>query len=78
MPPFINPTTRQQASNWSAQLGELSAGISPTKQQAAPGPSGGSTAPARISSLVKHLLRRTPAQDHAERKLLANEFMAPE
>lgn len=76
MSTFIDPTTRRQASNWSAQLGELSAGISPVKQQAAAGPAAGIAAPGRISFLVKQLLRRTPAEEHASRKLLANEFMS--
>jgi hypothetical protein len=69
--------TRQQARAWSAQLGELSGGLPPTSQPQPPLLPTNNATPSRFSAAIARLLRgRTPAQDHAERKLMANEFMS--
>jgi hypothetical protein len=68
--------TRQQIRAWSAHLGELSGGSPPTSPPQAPLPPSRKVAPSRFSMALSRLLRRSPAQEHAERTLMANEFMS--
>jgi hypothetical protein len=67
---FMNPLdpdpVRQQARNFSAQLGELSA----TRPQEELQPA------MRLSEVLAQLLQRAKVQRHAEHKLKASEFMA--
>ena len=76
MNPLIDPNIfRQQARQWSAQLGELS-GQRPTRLQ--PGPVQAAGHPStRLSSILSVFLQRSSARENAADKLKANEFMAP-
>jgi hypothetical protein len=76
MNPLIDPNTlRQQARQWSAQVGELS-GQLPTRLQPNPIQEAGHPS-TRLSSILAHLLQRSGARENAADKLKANEFMAP-
>jgi hypothetical protein len=70
----LNDDARQQAQNWSGQLGDLAAGLHTTTPPAA-----SQADPAlhnRLSALLARHLRRNSPQHLAARKLQANEFMA--
>jgi hypothetical protein len=70
----LNETARQQAQDFSKQLGDLAAGLhtttSPAAFQADP------AFRSRLSALLARHLRRNSVQHLAARKLQANEFMA--
>jgi hypothetical protein len=57
---------RQQARNWSAHLGELSAAAPHTARP---------MAPSRFSAVLAHILQRSRAQQAAAQKLRSNEFL---
>jgi hypothetical protein len=76
MNPLNDFDTRQQARAWSAHLGELSGGSPSTSPPQAPLRPSRNVAPSRFSAALARLLRRSPAQEHAEKKLTGNEFMS--
>jgi hypothetical protein len=69
----LHETARQQAQDWSGQLGDLAAGLhttTPGAFQADP------ALRARLAALLARHLRRNSAPHLAAHKLTANEFMA--
>ncbi len=71
----LDAEARQQARNFSAQLGQLSAGLPTTRPQENLPNRASSPLASRLHAILARLLPRTPAQEHAEKKLLANKFL---
>jgi hypothetical protein len=76
MNPSDDLNSRQQATNFSAQLGELSAGVSPNIPPVNLDQTTTRSAPTRLSTILGHLARRPTRQEDARRTLMANEFMS--
>ncbi len=73
-------SARQQAQDWSRQLGELAAGLQTGKPQTDFAQVAGEADPTslrtRLPTLLARYLHCNSAQQHAEHKLKANEFMS--